>query len=72
MKMTSELKEIARAGGSIKISATKKMTSELKEIASCLTATASLTIVDANQKMTSELKEIARAGAGKVIFDFTT
>jgi hypothetical protein len=71
MKTTSDLKDIARAGGSIRLSAVSKTSSDLKDIARALTENASLIITDATSKTTSDLKDIARAGVGKVVFDFT-
>lgn len=70
MKSTMELQLIAKAGGSLIISAKSISTMELQLIARSLVS-GKLTLKDADSISTMELQLIARANPGNVIFDFT-
>lgn len=71
MKTTSELVQIAAAGGGLRLKASAKTTSELVQIAAAASnKQAMISLTNANSKTTSELVQIAAAGKGCVVFEF--
>ncbi|TFZ62854.1 hypothetical protein E4631_24360 [Hymenobacter sp. UV11] len=70
VKTTTDLKEIARAGGGISIDAAGYTTTDIKEIRrAASTSGATIVLRNSNTKTTTDLKEIARTSPGKFIFE---
>jgi hypothetical protein len=67
---TADLKEIARAGGGIRIDAAGYATADIKEIGRAVGASgATIILKNADTKTTEELKAIARTSPGNFIFE---
>jgi hypothetical protein len=71
IKSTTELVQIAAAGGGLRFPASVKSTTELVQIASTAAGRGSrIVLTDAGAKSTMELVQIASAGKGCVLFEF--
>ena len=64
--MTTDLVQIASAGGGFRLEAKTRMTSDLVQIAS---GGGTIFLSGMNTRMTTELVQIASAGKGYVIFE---
>ena len=68
-KTTSELIQIASAGGGLRLDAARRTTSELIQIASAASGKRAMLHLYNVNKTTSEMIQIASAGKGCVIFE---
>lgn len=69
VRLTSDLLQIVRAGGSLNIEAKARLTSDLVQIArAAKQGGATVTFTGMSLRLTSDLVQIARAGQGHVTF----
>jgi DNA replication protein len=70
MKLTSDIIQIAKAGGGLRLDVSQRLTSDLVNIARVASdKKVMIFMTNANKKLTSDLISIANAGAGYVIFE---
>lgn len=69
-KLTSDLVQIAAAGGGMRLDIGSKLTSDLVQIAAATKRGGGMLFLQgANKKLVSDLVQIAAAGGGHVVFE---
>lgn len=68
--LSANLVTVAKAGGSIKISANSYLTANIVTIAKALIPQSKLILTDCETQLTANLAMIAKAAPGQVVFEF--